>query len=73
MKTRAIWREVIDLLAPLVQAANVDLKSFDDAFYRKLCGARLAPVKETIADLHARLGDTDVEEGIQLLQEVCSA
>jgi len=40
--------EAVDLLAPVLDAANVDLKSFDDAFYRKLCGARLAPVLESI-------------------------
>jgi pyruvate formate lyase activating enzyme len=33
--------------APM-DAANVDLKGFDDAFYRHLCGAQLAPVLETI-------------------------
>lgn len=31
-----------------MDAANVDLKSFDDGFYRRLCGARLAPVLETL-------------------------
>ena len=41
-------REAIDLLAPVIDAANVDLKSFDDAFYRRLCGARLAPVLDAI-------------------------
>jgi pyruvate formate lyase activating enzyme len=40
--------EAVDLLAPVLDAANVDLKAFDDAFYRKLCGARLAPVLESI-------------------------
>jgi pyruvate formate lyase activating enzyme len=40
--------EAVALLAPLLDAANVDLKAFDDAFYRKLCGARLAPVLESI-------------------------
>jgi pyruvate formate lyase activating enzyme len=40
--------EAVDLLAPVLDAANVDLKSFDDAFYRKLCGGRLAPVLESI-------------------------
>ena len=29
-------------------AANVDLKSFRDDFYRRLCGARLGPVLETL-------------------------
>ena len=36
--------EAIELLTPVIDAANVDLKSFDDAFYRRLCGARLAPI-----------------------------
>jgi pyruvate formate lyase activating enzyme len=40
--------EAVALLAPVLDAANVDLKAFDDAFYRKLCGARLAPVLESI-------------------------
>lgn len=31
-----------------MDAANVDLKSFRDDFYRRLCGARLAPVLETL-------------------------
>ncbi|MFW6387603.1 MAG: AmmeMemoRadiSam system radical SAM enzyme [Thermodesulfobacteriota bacterium] len=35
-------------LAPLVQAANIDLKAFDDKVYRKLCGARLQPVLESL-------------------------
>lgn len=37
----------------LLDAANVDLKSMEDGFYRKICGARLAPVLETIAALKA--------------------
>jgi pyruvate formate lyase activating enzyme len=40
--------EAIDLLRPVLDAANVDLKSFDDAFYRKVCGARLAPVLDAL-------------------------
>ncbi len=31
-----------------MDAANVDLKSFRDDFYRRLCGVRLAPVLETL-------------------------
>lgn len=31
-----------------MDAANVDLKSFRDGFYARLCGARLAPVLETL-------------------------
>ena len=40
--------EAVSLLAEVLDAANVDLKSFDDAFYRRLCGARLAHVLDAI-------------------------
>ena len=40
--------EAIGLLAPVLDAANVDLKSFSDAFYRRRCGARLAPVLDAL-------------------------
>ncbi len=40
--------EAIGLLAPVLDAANVDLKSFDDAFYRRRCGARLGHVLEAL-------------------------
>jgi pyruvate formate lyase activating enzyme len=46
--------EALDLLAPFVAAANVDLKSFDDRFYRRVCGARLAPVLDAIAGMRGR-------------------
>ena len=36
--------EMLRLLAPRLDAANVDLKAFSDDFYRKQCGARLQPV-----------------------------
>ena len=35
-------------LAKVLDAANVDLKGFTDAFYRKYCGAERAPVLRTI-------------------------
>ncbi len=44
--------EAVDLLAPVLDAANIDLKAFDDAFYRTLCGARLAHVLEAIEAMH---------------------
>jgi pyruvate formate lyase activating enzyme len=31
-----------------IDAANVDLKSFDDEFYRKICGGKLEPVLESL-------------------------
>lgn len=47
----AAWREAF---ADLVFAANIDLKAFRETTYERLIGARLAPVLETINDLHAR-------------------
>lgn len=35
-----------------MDAANVDLKSFDDHFYFKLCGGHLKPVLDTLAYIH---------------------
>jgi pyruvate formate lyase activating enzyme len=40
--------EAVTLLGEVLDAANVDLKSFDDAFYRRLCGARLVHVLDAI-------------------------
>ena len=36
-------------LLPHIDAMNIDLKAFDDEFYKKHCGGRVGPVKETIA------------------------
>jgi len=40
-------------LIPLLDAANIDLKSMDERFYREVCKARLAPVLATITALVA--------------------
>lgn len=37
-----------------VDAANIDLKAFSDDFYRRVCGARLQPVLDTIGRLFAQ-------------------
>jgi pyruvate formate lyase activating enzyme len=34
--------------APFLDGNNIDLKAFTDKFYREVCGAKLAPVLETI-------------------------
>ncbi len=44
-------RESLKSLAPFLDAANVDLKAFDDDFYGKQCGARLKPVLKTLEGL----------------------
>jgi len=40
--------EAIDIMNPFLTAANVDLKSFREEFYKKRCGARLNPVLESL-------------------------
>jgi pyruvate formate lyase activating enzyme len=40
--------EAIETIQPYLDAANVDLKSFRDEFYRKLLGARLQPVLDSL-------------------------
>lgn len=49
--------DCLDALGPAdtgpVQAANVDLKAFTEAFYADQCGARLAPVLENLKHMRA--------------------
>lgn len=40
--------EALDLLGPRLDAANVDLKSFRDDFYKMQCGAGLQPVLDSL-------------------------
>ncbi len=40
--------EALETIRPYLDAANVDLKAFRDETYRRVCGARLEPVLETI-------------------------
>jgi pyruvate formate lyase activating enzyme len=44
--------EALEMIAPVLDGANVDLKSFRDDFYREICGARLQPVLDTIRKMH---------------------
>ena len=39
---------------PIIDAANVDLKAFRDAFYRERCGASLQPVLDSLKTIKAR-------------------
>ncbi|MFO0794464.1 MAG: AmmeMemoRadiSam system radical SAM enzyme [Candidatus Brocadiaceae bacterium] len=41
-------REALSTIKPFLHAANVDLKSFSDETYKKVCGARLEPVLDCI-------------------------
>ena len=46
--------EMLDAFGPHLHAANVDLKAFNDEFYRKICGARLQPVLDAIKAMKKR-------------------
>jgi pyruvate formate lyase activating enzyme len=50
-----ITPEALKEISPYLDAANIDLKSFSDEFYRKSCGARIQPVLDSIR-LYKRLG-----------------
>jgi len=50
-----ITEEALREISPYLDAANIDLKSFSDEFYRKSCGARLEPVLDSIR-LYKSLG-----------------
>lgn len=45
-------KEALEAIEPYLDAANVDLKSFNPKFYRRIVGARLEPVLETIERMH---------------------
>ena len=44
--------EALKLIKPYLNAMNIDLKSFNDDFYKKVCKARLQPVLDTIKLAH---------------------
>lgn len=41
-------REALEIIHPYLDAANVDLKAFTEDFYHRVCGARLAPVLDSL-------------------------
>lgn len=44
-------KETLELIAPYLDAANVDLKGFSEEFYKKYCGGRLQPVLNTLKEM----------------------
>jgi len=73
-------KEAIDLIKPYLHGINVDLKSFRDDFYKKLCGARLKPVLDSLKYLKAQgiwvevttliiPGENDSEEELKEIAE----
>src|SRR4030067_1697472 len=49
--TPEAWRGI----RPFLHAANIDLKAFTEEFYKKVCGAALQPVLDSIR-FHRELG-----------------
>jgi pyruvate formate lyase activating enzyme len=53
--SNGFWsKELFDLISPELDAANIDLKSFDDEFYIKYCGGRLQPILDTLKRLRKK-------------------
>jgi len=50
-----ITPEALKAIKPYLDAANIDLKSLSDDFYKKICGARLQPILDSIR-LYRELG-----------------
>ncbi len=69
--------EPLEELLPHIDAMNVDIKSMDDDFYKRLCGGRALPARATveraISDCHVEItnllipGENDLEEQIRAL------
>ncbi|MEM2139282.1 MAG: AmmeMemoRadiSam system radical SAM enzyme, partial [Candidatus Woesearchaeota archaeon] len=49
-----INKEPIDKIKPYLDAINIDLKAFSDDFYKKVCGAKLQPVLDSIKYYHEK-------------------
>jgi pyruvate formate lyase activating enzyme len=47
-----ITPEALKTIQPYLDGANIDLKSFSDKFYRKVCGSKLQPVLDSITLYH---------------------
>jgi pyruvate formate lyase activating enzyme len=41
-------RELLEIISPYLDAANIDLKGFTEKFYQENCGGRLQPVLDTL-------------------------
>ena len=73
-----VEKEPLKELLPHIDAANIDIKAMDEAYYRRYCGATLAPVLESIltmkeAGVHLEItnllvtGLNDSDESIKAL------
>jgi len=84
MVTNGYWsEESFDFIKNFVDAVNIDLKSFNEKFYNKLCSAKLKPVLETIKrcyknKIHVEIttliipGENDSEEELEAIAKFIS-
>lgn len=42
--------EPLKQMLPYIDAMNIDIKSFEDSYYKKVCGGKIIPVLETIKE-----------------------
>ncbi|MBQ1637980.1 MAG: AmmeMemoRadiSam system radical SAM enzyme [Bacteroidales bacterium] len=74
-----VEQEPLRELLPYLDAANIDIKAFDDDFYRKYCGATLAPVLENIlamkaAGVHVEITSllvTSLNDSVDFVARLC--
>ena len=61
-------KEVLEMVAPYLDAANVDLKSFSDDFYIKNCSGKLQPILDTLKRMKAapRLGSGQAKIWVEI-------
>jgi pyruvate formate lyase activating enzyme len=46
--------EALELIAPVLDAANVDLKAFTRSYYKDICGAKLEHVQATLRNMKSK-------------------
>ena len=46
-------KETLDLILPLVDAMNIDLKGFDDSMHKKFCGGSVQPVLDNLKRINS--------------------
>ena len=74
-----VEQEPLRELLPYLDAANIDIKALDDAFYRKYCGAPLTPVLENIlamkaAGVHVEITNllvTNLNDSVDFVARLC--
>ena len=74
-----VEQEPLRELLPYLDAANIDIKALDDDFYRKYCGATLAPVLENIlamkaAGVHVEITSllvTNLNDSVDFVARLC--